>query len=77
MFLTLIISKTFMTAKLKRIFLQKNYDVFIIFISVSNLLLYKYYEGDQRSNANTSVISSTFGISKNGLHGCCEILSIL
>ena len=26
------------------------------------------HEGDPRSNANTSVISSTFGISKNGLH---------
>ena len=35
------------------------------------------YEGDPRSNANASVISSTFGISKNGLHGCDDILSIL
>ena len=29
--------------------------------------LLERYEGDPRSNANTSVISSTFGISKNGL----------
>ena len=35
------------------------------------------YEGDPRSNANTSVISSTFGISKNGLHVYYDILSIL
>ena len=35
------------------------------------------YEGDPRSNANTSVISSTFGISKNGLHVYYNILSIL
>ena len=35
------------------------------------------YEGDPRSNANTSVISSTFGISKNGLHVYHDILSIL
>ena len=26
------------------------------------------YEGDPRSNANPAVISSTFGISNNGLH---------
>ena len=26
------------------------------------------YKGDPRSNANLSVISSTFGISKNGLY---------
>ena len=35
------------------------------------------YEGDPRSNANTSVISSTFGISKNCLHVYYDILSIL
>ena len=35
------------------------------------------YEGDPRSNSNTSVISSTFGISKNGLHVYYDILSIL
>ena len=35
------------------------------------------YEGDPRSNANKSVISSTFGISKNGLHVYYDILSIL
>ena len=36
-----------------------------------------FYEGDPRSNANTSVISSTFGMSKNGLHICYDILPIL
>ena len=36
-----------------------------------------HYEGDPRSNANTSVISSTFGISKKGLHVYYDILSIL
>ena len=35
------------------------------------------YEGDPRSNANPSVISSTIGISKNGLHVYYHILSIL
>ena len=35
------------------------------------------YEGDPRSNANTSVISSTFGMSKNGLHIYYDILPIL
>ena len=35
------------------------------------------YEGDPRSNANPSEISFTFGISKNGLHVCNDILSIL
>ena len=35
------------------------------------------YEGDPRSNANPSVISLTFGISKNGLHVFNDILSIL
>ena len=44
-----------------------------VFIDFSKTL----YEGDPRSNANTSVISSTFGISKTGLHGCDDILSIL
>ena len=36
-----------------------------------------FYEGDPRSNANPSVISFTFGISKNGLHVYNDILSIL
>ena len=35
------------------------------------------YEGDPRSNANPSVISSTFGISKNGLHVYYDVLSVL
>ena len=35
------------------------------------------YEGDPRSNANTSLISSTFCISKNGLHVYYDILLIL
>ena len=35
------------------------------------------YEGDPRSNANPSVISFTFGNSKNGLHVYNDILSIL
>ena len=35
------------------------------------------YEGDPRSNANTSVISSTFGISKNSFDVYYDILSIL
>ena len=35
---------------------------------------YKRYEGDPRSNANPSVISFTFGISKNGLHVYNNIL---
>ena len=35
------------------------------------------YESDPRSDANTSIISSTFGISKNGLHVYYDILSIL
>ena len=35
------------------------------------------YEGDPRGNANTSVISVTFGISKNGLHVYYDILSTL
>ena len=35
------------------------------------------YEGDPRSNANPSVISFTFGISKNGFHVYYDILSIL
>ena len=35
------------------------------------------HEGNPRSNANTSVISSTFGISKNRLHEYYDILSIL
>ena len=35
------------------------------------------YEGDPRSNANPSVISFTFGISKNGLHVYNDILSSL
>ena len=35
------------------------------------------YEGDPRSNANTSVITFTFGISKKGLHVYYDILSIL
>ena len=36
------------------------------------------YEGDPRSTSrNTSVISSTLGISKNGLHVYYDILSIL
>ena len=34
------------------------------------------YEGDPRRNANTSVISSTFGISKNGLHVYYDIDSL-
>ena len=37
----------------------------------------KMYEGDPRSNANTSVISSTFGMSKKGLHIYYDILPIL
>ena len=36
-----------------------------------------FYEGDPRSNVNTSVISSIFGISKNGLYVYYDILSIL
>ena len=36
-----------------------------------------FYEGDPRSNANPSVTSFTFGISKNGLHVYNDILSIL
>ena len=35
------------------------------------------YEGDPRSNANPSVISSTFGIPKNCIHVYYHILSIL
>ena len=35
------------------------------------------YEGDPRSNANSSVISSTSGISKNGFQIYYYILSIL
>ena len=35
------------------------------------------YEGDPRSYANPSVISFTFGITKNGLHVYNDILSIL
>ena len=34
-------------------------------------------EGDSRSNATPFVISSSFGISKNGLHLYYDILSIL
>ena len=34
------------------------------------------YEGDPRSNANTSVISSTFGISINGFHVYYDIIII-
>ena len=36
-----------------------------IMLHVTNLHV---YEGDPKSNANPSVISSTFYISKNGLH---------
>ena len=41
-----------------------------------SLALY-IYEDDPRSNANPSVISFTFGISKNGLNVYYDILSIL
>ena len=40
------------------------------------LSITRNYEGDPRSNANTSVISSTFGISKTGFHVYYDILSI-
>ena len=43
----------------------------------STFLKKQKYEGDPRSNANPSVISFTFGISKNGLHVYNDILSIL
>ena len=46
-------------------------------VLVFRLASFLSYEGDPRSNANTSVISSTFGISKNGLHVYHDILSIL
>ena len=39
-------------------------SIFVTTIEVTEMI----YEGDPRSNANPSVISSTFGISKNGLH---------
>ena len=45
-----------------------------------NVAIYMYlyiYEGDPRSNANPSLISFTFGISKNGFHVYNDILSIL
>ena len=38
---------------------------------------WRMYEGDPRSNANPSVISSTFGIPKNGILVYYHILSIL
>ena len=41
------------------------------------LCFFATYEGDPRSNANTSVISYLFGISKNGLHVYYDILLIL
>ena len=44
---------------------------------VARGLKFRIYEGDPRSNANRSVIPSTFGISKNGLHVYYNILSIL
>ena len=46
-------------------------------IPVEIPMVFQYYEGDPRSNTNTSVISSTFGISKNGLHVDYDILLIL
>ena len=51
------------------------YDVLDIYFQTNTNL--EYYEGDPRSNANPSVISFTFGISKNGLHVYNDILSIL
>ena len=42
-----------------------------IMLHVTNLHV---YEGDPKSNANPSVISSTFYISKNGLHVQYDIL---
>ena len=46
-------------------------------IPVEIPMVFQYYEGDPRSNTNTSVFSSTFGISKNGLHVDYDILLIL
>ena len=46
------------------------------FLDVENRMMF-IYEGDPRSNANPSVISSTFSIPKNGIHVYYHILSIL
>ena len=45
--------------------------------SLTEAILTSIFEGDPRSNANSSVISSTFGISKNDLLVYHNILSVL
>ena len=52
-------------------------QIFSFFNAFINIHDYANYEGDPRSNANTSVISFTFGIIKNGLPVYYDILSIL
>ena len=51
-------------------------DAFVVVV-IDAFVVVNLCEGDPRSNANPSVISSTFGISKNGLHVYYDILSIL